>query len=283
MASVPTVRHQQTYKKKRHYTVGILTIPHSFSTKYGSSHIMKAYADGLEKHGVTVVPVPYNTPHPDLYYSILNGLIIPGGETTFLLKQPELLQTVQRFISLSLRTGEYFPIWGTCFGFELLMSLIGSMNRFEPIVDHQRRSIEWTDEGKRSRMYRWLSKKNADAFEEYARTAQNHEYGISPIRFLRNDHLRRFFRLVATARNDEGETYVAAIEAKKWPIYGVMWHPERQTNGHLFLSFFLSECKKNNHQCPIRLKTLRDTHIPHRCVQYSEHNHRMCYFFSSDF
>ncbi len=277
--SVSTVRHQQTHKKKRNLTVGILTIPHSFSTKYGTSHIMKAYADGLEKQGVTVIPIPYDTPHPDLYYSILNGLIIPGGETVFLLQQPTLLQTVQRFFTLSLRSGEYFPIWGTCFGFELIMSLIGSIYRFESIVDHQRRSIEWTDEGKKSRMYRWLSKKNADAFEDYARTAQNHEYGISPIRFLRNDRLRRFFRLIATARNDEGQTYVAAIEAKKWPIYGVMWHPERQSNGGLFLSFFLAECKKNKHQCPIRLKTLRDTHTPHRCIQYPEHADRLCYFF----
>lgn len=279
MSSVAIVRHRQTYKKQRRYTVGILTIPHSFHTKHGSSHIMKAYADGLEKHGVTVIPVPYDTPHPDLYYSILNGLIIPGGETTFLLKQTILLHTVQRFIELSLRHGEYFPIWGTCFGFELLMTLIGSITRFEPIVDHQRRSIEWTDEGKRSRMYRWLTKKNANGFEEYARTAQNHEYGISPIRFLRNVRLRRFFKLVATAQNDSKETYVAAIEAKKWPIYGVMWHPERQTNGILFLSFFLAEIKKNTHQCPIHLKTLRDTHIAHRCIHYPEHKDRMCYFF----
>lgn len=266
-------------KKERHLVVGILTIPHSISTPHGRSHIMKAYADGFEKQGIVVVPVPFDTTHHELYYSLINGLVIPGGETVFLMKDKYLLETVRRFIELSLRPREYFPIWGTCFGYELLMALIGKISTFETITDHQRRSIMWTEEGRLSHIYRWLGVKEATRFETSARTAQNHEFGISPLRFLENARLRRFFRMIAVAKNDKGEEYVAAIEAKRHPIYGVQWHPERQVNAGLFSSFFISEMRKNTHRTSLPIRSIKSVATAKKCIQYPEHKERWCYFF----
>lgn len=266
-------------KKDRPLIVGVLTIPHSFSTPHGRSHIMKAYADGFEKQGMIVVPVPYDTTHPELYYSLMNGLVIPGGETVFLMKNKALLQTVQRFLDLSLRPGEYFPIWGTCFGYELLMALIGKFHTFEAIPDQQRRAITWTEEGRSSRIYRWLGTKEANRFETTARTAQNHDFGISPSSFLENSRLRRFFRMIAVAKNDKGQQYVAAIEGKRYPIYGVQWHPERQMNAGLFLSFFISEMKKNSHRTPLPIRSIKEMMSAKKCIHYPEHKERWCYFF----
>ena len=45
---------------------------------------------------------------------------------------------------------------------------------------------------------------------------------------MANDHLRRFYNILGTSIDDKGKEYVAAIEAKYYPIYGVQWHPERQ-------------------------------------------------------
>lgn len=266
-------------KKERQLVVGILTIPHSFSTPHGRSHMMKAYADGFEKQGITVVPVPYDTPHPELYYSLLNGLVIPGGETVFLMKNKPLLQTVQRFMDLSMRLGEYFPIWGTCFGYELLMALVGKFHTFEEIADQQRRAITWTEEGRSSRLYRWLGVKEANRFEASARTAQNHEFGISPLQFRANPRLQRFFRMIAVAKNDKGQEYVAAIEGKRHPVYGVQWHPERQVSAGLFLSFFVSEMKKNHHRNHLAIRSVTSVMAAKKCVHYPEHKERWCYFF----
>ena len=90
--------------------------------------------------------------------------------------------------------------------------------------------------------------------------------------------MRRFYSVLATSMTDDGKEYVAAIEAKHYPIYGVQWHPERQrTTGH-FVDFFISELKKNKHKCITRAY-LRTLMAPHKCSQYSEHKNMLCYFF----
>ena len=77
---------------------------------------------------------------------------------------------------------------------------------------------------------------------------------------------------------NNGKEYVAAIEAKHYPIYGVQWHPERQrTTGH-FVDFFISELKKNTHKCT-SCSYLRTIMSPHKCSQYQEHKNLLCYFF----
>lgn len=37
-------------------------------------------------------------------------------------------------------------------------------------------------------------------------------------------------RLLAVNSDREGRTYVSAVEAFDWPIYGVQWHPEKVTH-----------------------------------------------------
>lgn len=39
--------------------------------------------------------------------------------------------------------------------------------------------------------------------------------------------MRKFFTLLATAKNDAGDEFVAVLEAKEFPIYAVQFHPEK--------------------------------------------------------
>ena len=121
-----TIRHT---KKHNSLCVGIITIPHMKKTKHGNTHIMKPYVDWFEERGVRVIPIPYDTTEHERYFNMINGLLIPGGETTFIMKNNTFIESVTKFFELSLQ--EYFPIWGTCFGFELLMSLIGGFTKFK--------------------------------------------------------------------------------------------------------------------------------------------------------
>jgi GMP synthase-like glutamine amidotransferase len=114
--------------------------------------------------------------------------------------------------------------------------------------------------------------------ERYKSCNNNHEYGISPVDFLQNDHLRRFYNITATSIDNNGKEYVAAIEGKFHPVYGVQWHPERQKTTGAFVDFFISELKKNNHKCSA-YPYLRSIMKPHKCIQYSEHKNLLCYFF----
>jgi gamma-glutamyl hydrolase len=272
-----SIRHK-TSKKHNSLCVGILTIPHMKKTKYGNSHIMKAYVDWFEERGVRVIPIPYDTNNHEEYFNMVNGLLIPGGETTYIIKNKKFVETVTKFIELSLQPNEYFPIWGTCFGYEILMFIIGGFNRLKEYPAQGFYPLSLTAEGKSSKMFGSLPPRYIHYLEHNKSCNNNHDYGISPKDFMDNLNLRRFFNILATSIDDNGKEYVAAIESKYYPIYGVQWHPERQKTTGAFVDFFISELKKNKHTC-ISCPYLRSTMRSHKCVQYSEHKNLLCYFF----
>ena len=271
------IRHK-TNKRTDSLCIGIITIPHMKKTKYGQTHIMKAYVDWFEERGVRVIPIPYDTTEHEAYFNMVNGIFIPGGETTYIVKHTKFIDTITRFFELSLVKDEYFPIWGTCFGFELLMFLIGGFTKLKHYPAQGFYPLQITPAGHNSRMFQSFSTSYLHYLEHNKSCNNNHEYGISPNDFLNNSHLRRFYNILATSIDNNGKEYVAAIEGKYYPVYGVQWHPERQrTTGH-FVDFFISELKKNKHKC-VPYPYLRSVLRPHKCIQYSEHRDKLCYFF----
>jgi gamma-glutamyl hydrolase len=271
------IRHK-TSKKHQTTCVGIITIPHMKKTKYGDTHIMKPYVDWFEERGVRVIPIPYDTTQHELFFNMVNGLFIPGGETTFIVKNKTFVSTIKKFFELSLQVDEYFPIWGTCFGFELLLFLIGNFYKLKHYPARGLYPLHITHDGYTSRMFRSFPTRYLNYLENNKSCLNNHEYGISTQDFVDNQHLRRFYNILATSVADNGKEYVAAIEAKYFPVYGVQWHPERQRTTGYFVDFFISELKKNKHSCP-SYPFLRSLMRPHKCIQYPEHRNLLCYFF----
>jgi gamma-glutamyl hydrolase len=268
----------KTHKQHKTLCIGIITIPHMKNTKYGTSHIMKPYVDWFEDRNVRVIPIPYDTTQYDTYFHMVNGIFIPGGETTFIMKNKTFINTVTTFFELSLTKDEYFPIWGTCFGFELLMFLIGGFTKLKQYPAQGFYPLHITNDGYNSKMFKSFPKQYLHHLEYNKSCNNNHEYGISPNDFLKNVNLRYFYNILATSVDNNGNEYVAAIEGKMYPVYGVQWHPERQKTTGPFVDFFISELKKNKHKCsthsylPLCIK-------PHKCIQYNEHKNQLCYFF----
>lgn len=270
----------KTSKKNPSCCVGILTIPHTGKNKYGKSHIMKAYVDWFEDRGVHVVPIPYDTNEHETLFRMINGLLIPGGDTLYIMRNNTFLNTVMRFFELSLHHDEYFPIWGTCFGFEVLLSVVGGFTRFKRYNAHGLTPICLTKDALDSRLFGSFSKKYIHYLEHTDSTAQNHEYGISPQDFMDNLHLKRFYTILATAFDEDKKEYVAAVEGKYYPVYGVIWHPERQQKGGgNFADFFISELKKNDHRCKAVTPSIPSVMNAYKCIQYPEHADQLCYFF----
>lgn len=271
------VRHR-TSKKHHKLCVGIITIPHSKKTKYGDTHIMKPYVDWFEHRGVRVVPIPYDTTQHEFYFHQINGLFIPGGETGYIMRNRTFIDSVTRFLELSFQPGEYFPIWGTCFGFQSLMFMIGGFTKLKEYPSHGLKPLHITPQGETSKLIQSFSKRYQYYLQHYNSTSNNNEFGISPSDFMDNLHLSRFYNIITTSLDDTGVEYVTGIEGKYYPIYGVQWHPERQRTTAPFIDFFVSELHKNKHKCH-SIPYLHRTKKPHRCVQYSEHKHLLCYFF----
>jgi len=240
-------------------TIGIITIPHT--TK--QSHIMKSYVDWFEKAGVNVLPIPFDTQHHELYFRVVHGLFIPGTDKGYDIKNKVFMKSVATFITLSQRFNEYFPIWGTCFGFEVLLSLIGGVRRFKHYPMVGLNTI--TKIPGYSKMIQ----------KDTVSVIQNHEYSISPEDFMANRLLSTFFNIDATAIDAKGQIYVAAIEAKHFPIYGVQFHPEQADGG--FMSFLVSELRKN--RCVMTIPVQRITMKEGKCLHYDGLKNELCYFF----
>jgi gamma-glutamyl hydrolase len=239
---------------------------------------MKAYVDWFMDRGVHVLLIPYDTTQHEEYSSMIHGLLIPGGEIGHVLKNKAFIHSVTRFVEISLQPNIYFPIWGTCLGFEMLLTVIGGAMTFKKYKADGLYPIQLTPDGKKSRMFHSFSPQYLHFLEHKKSTLQHHHYGMSVADFMDNLHLTRFYHIIATSMDEKGKEYIAAIEGKYYPIYGVSWHPERQSHSGAFGTFFLSELQKNKR--PLSPSPLTN-HSLHRCSQYTHLDKHMCYFFKS--
>ena len=200
----------------------------------------KKYIDWFEKNGINVIIIPEDTTEHEKYFKMVNGLFISGatiGENRTI--PTNILNCVRTFVLLSLR--DYFPIWGTCFGFQLLVCLIGGCKKLNIHYGDGMYPIKTFE----SRMFTRFTSRNIHRLEHSKSTLHNHNFGFS-LHDFNNVHIRRFYNISATAIDDNNKEYVAAIEAKYYPIYGTQFHPERYDSGP-FIDFFISELKKNKH------------------------------------
>ena len=271
------MRTVHTRKKAPSYCIGIITIPFPEKVKHGTSYVRHSYVKWFEEKGVRVIPIPYDTKQPELYFHMVNGLVIPGGNMMYVVKQRAFMKTITALFMLSIQSNDYFPIWTTCLGFEMIMFLVGGFRSLKRYDAHGMFPLQLTKEGRASRMMRTFPSRYLQSLEHECSTLQNHEYGISPTDFVANPHLRRFYHILATSIDETGKEFVSAIEAKHFPIYGIQFHPEGHKEDKHFIRFVISELKKNRHSCPV-LPYLHTVHTPHDAVISPEYT-KMYYFF----
>ena len=96
--------------------------------------------------------------------------------------------------------------------------------------------LTFTESGKTSRVWSRLFAERpllADKLSDpnLNITIENHEFGMPPANFFDEDtkfpQLKEEFEVLNTAFDRKGVEYVATIEHKKYPFFGVQWHPEK--------------------------------------------------------
>jgi len=99
--------------------VGIITIPHR-------KHYMKDIITFFKNNNIDIIIIPYST-KDYTYVNKINGFIIPGthnGDTNYLLTH-SFIKAVTSYIVLCLQKN--IPILGICFGFQVLLSIVGNI------------------------------------------------------------------------------------------------------------------------------------------------------------
>jgi gamma-glutamyl hydrolase len=255
--------------------IGILAIP---STESSNSFIHASYVEWLEQGGARVVPIPHDTPplEIDEILQSINGVLFTGGaldlefNSTFVKAADQILNHVRN------SRDDYFPMWVTCMGFQMLTGLVvrdlGS-DVIVPGYDSYRLAIplEFTEHARKSRLFGGASDEIFSNLAKKNITANVHHFSIQPELYANNDLLKDMFEVLSYNHDRKGRPFVSSIEGRNLPIYGVQWHPEKPqyewdvyTNPEeslphdpaaypamqYFSNFFISEARKNIRRFP---------------------------------
>ncbi|KAI1889100.1 hypothetical protein AGOR_G00175600 [Albula goreensis] len=210
--------------------IGVLAQELPARMPVGSSYIAASYVKYLESAGARVVPVKINQTleeYERLFHSI-NGVLFPGGGVSIV--SSGYAKAAKIFYELAIKAnfnGDYFPIWGTCLGFEALTYLTsGKVLLSATNTSGIALPLVFTKNSTKSRMF---SKFPVDVLEALASepiTENSHEWSLTVESYNKSEELLNFYSILST--NTDGKVeFVSTMEAKDLPIYGTQWHPEK--------------------------------------------------------
>jgi gamma-glutamyl hydrolase len=102
--------------------IGIVTQPaDSPLSQFGNSYIAASYVKYIESAGARVVPIFHTLPSTDLVklLSSINGVLFPGGGASFSGVYWQTITGIWNYALSANDEGDYFPLWGTCMGFQV--------------------------------------------------------------------------------------------------------------------------------------------------------------------
>ncbi|XP_051531684.1 gamma-glutamyl hydrolase isoform X2 [Myxocyprinus asiaticus] len=231
-----------------------------------NAYIAASYVKFLESAGARVVPVMINKSEEEYtqLFKSINGVLFPGGGVS--LKSSEYSKAAGIFYRLALQANsneDYFPVWGTCLGFELLTLLTsGELLLSLTNTSGVALPLDFTDEIKDGRLFKDFPEELMKSLATEPLTENSHKWSITTERFSKSDRLKKFYRVLSTNTDGQHE-FVSTMEAYDFPIYATQWHPEKNafewTRPHIphspsaikttfyMAQFFVNEARKSFH------------------------------------
>lgn len=208
----------------------------------------------LTAAGIEIVPILSTCTGAEAaaYFEYIHGLYLHPGFAGGTASQAviRLMRTFMEMATAAHKAGDYFPVWGTCFGMQQMMTYVGGLsglNSFDSKDYYKRVHGSISLSKKASRL---LNAAPAKFIHEHYLPWFNHQEGLTVARFESNKALKTTFNILAKAHDRTGKEYVALIEGKDRPWYGCQFHPEYHKPLHetLWLATFIkSECAKSGH------------------------------------
>jgi len=215
--------------------VGVLT--QDYSGTAGSTYIAASYIKYLESAGARVVPIHYGDDLDSITDKMgkLSGFLFPGGgadvrafDGVYMKAVFHIWDTAKKFND----AGDYFPIWGTCLGFETIAVvaahdasvLSGGFDSEDlPLA------LNLTAAAASSKLLGSAPAQIVSIIGTEAVTMNNHREGVAPSMMATNKALSDFYTVLSTNTDRGGKPFVSTIEGKKYPVWGSQWHPEKNT------------------------------------------------------
>ncbi|KAG9354870.1 hypothetical protein JZ751_001583 [Albula glossodonta] len=113
--------------------IGVLTqeVVDEDMLRFGKTYIPASYVKYLESGGCRVMPIRLKQTLVEYenIFKTINGMMFIGGAAD--LQTSDYARAAKAFFRLAVEAndaGDYFPIWGTCMGFQLLTVLVAGQN-----------------------------------------------------------------------------------------------------------------------------------------------------------
>nr|XP_004653382.1 gamma-glutamyl hydrolase [Jaculus jaculus] len=233
----------------------------------GKYYIAASYVKYLESAGARVVPIRPDLTHieyGELFKSI-NGILFPGGSAS--LVHSDYAHVAKIFYTLAIQSfddGDYFPVWGTCLGFEELTYLVsGEFLLTLTNTSSKKLPLNFTGGSLQSRMFKNFPADLLLSLAVEPLTANFHKWSLSVQNFTMNEKLKKFFN-VLTTNTDGNIDFISSMEGYKYPVYAVQWHPEKAPyewkklggishapnavkTAFYLAEFFVSEARRSSH------------------------------------
>lgn len=247
--------------------IGVLAQALRTPLPQGSSYIAASYVKYLESAGARVVPVKEKQSRDEYkrLFNSINGVLFPGGGVS--LTSSEYAKVAKTFYELAIKAnnkGDYFPIWGTCLGFEELTYLTsGKLLLTATNTSGVALPLIFTNDSAKSRMFRDFPADVMRALASEPITANVHKLSLTIESYNKSQELRNFYNIVTT--NTDGKVdFVSTMEAYDFPFYGTQWHPEKNAfewtkpviphspsamKATFYMAdFFVNEARKSSHR-----------------------------------
>jgi len=220
--------------------IGVITQPLTESMvddkRYAgrSSYIMAAYINWIESAGGRAVPLIYDKDWSDTEAKLahLNGVLYCGGsaddDEQYMSYGKKVFDTVKSIND----NGQFYPIWGTCLGFEDLGQFAADIPEnviTEHTAEYVNLKLEFVSDPSTSKLFEPLGEL-AHTFETYGMTMNHHTWGISPSTFETDKGLGSMFKVTSVSYDEKGQQFVSSMEAYNYPFFGVQFHPEKPQN-----------------------------------------------------
>lgn len=219
--------------------VAILTLPNDVPAPEGTtSYFPASYVKFTEAAGSRVVPLRFDSSPADTaaLLSRVNGVLFTGGAAAFF-DAPGVLSAYGRTAKMAFdetvaaaARGEWFPLHGTCLGFELVMTLAANN---ASVLSHGWDSenlivpLALAPAAATSRLFAGAPPSVLATLGGAASTVNMHTSAVTPEDFSANAGVASRFTVLSTNVDRRGLRFVSAAEANELPITATQFHPEK--------------------------------------------------------
>lgn len=207
-------------------------------TKY-YTYVAGSYVDWIGITGAIPMIIPFDVPRSTLEYLLeqTDMFLIPGGGTPLEDGKggpSDFQESVNFVIDWAKKkndNGRYYPIWGTCNGFEALMVYWANTSyvlscQFDDIQrDHT--VVKNTTNFPNSKIWNSLNKDDMNYVFDQGYVFYDHNCGVDIDHFFQYPKANQNAMVTGVSKNDMGVEFIAMAEDRKYPFFATQWHPEK--------------------------------------------------------